>query len=358
MYYSKIGVNGSGFTNQIFSLITSIIIAYINKEKVVVVDYFLNDFQKNEYTPICQILDIDNINIFLKKEYDIIIVDKSNIDFKINYIKYGLLHETAIDLTDYFIENNNIHNKLFISKTTNLNLIKGDPCMNLVKNLFINYTVNNYTIEEVYDENLKKDVCIDFKNTNYIHTFGWFNDLNKSMFENILTNIHYNPNLVEKSQTLFTSKDIDINANCKINVIHLRLEEDAICYWSKKNNMNPDIFKKYIEYKYIKLINNHIDKNDKTIILSNNLSNGVIDFLKKNNYNYMFNQKYFEGRELNAIIDFLVSKQCNNLFIGNFNINESRGSTFSYYITKIINKNIKKILIDLDNIVDDENIIH
>ena len=54
----------------------------------------------------------------------------------------------------------------------------------------------------------------------------------------------------------------------------------------------------------------------------------------------MFNQKYFEGRELNAIIDFLVSKQCNNLFIGNFNINESRGSTFSYYITKIINKNI------------------
>jgi hypothetical protein len=42
MYYSKIGEHGAGFTNQIFALITSIIIAYKKGEKVVIIDNFLH----------------------------------------------------------------------------------------------------------------------------------------------------------------------------------------------------------------------------------------------------------------------------------------------------------------------------
>ena len=34
MYYSQIGINSTGFTNQIFSLITSIMIAYKEKKKL------------------------------------------------------------------------------------------------------------------------------------------------------------------------------------------------------------------------------------------------------------------------------------------------------------------------------------
>ena len=46
MYYSKISNIGSGFTNQIFALITSIINAYKNKNTLVIVDNFLDDINK------------------------------------------------------------------------------------------------------------------------------------------------------------------------------------------------------------------------------------------------------------------------------------------------------------------------
>jgi hypothetical protein len=40
MHYSKIGVKSYGLTNQIFALITSIIVAYRKKENIIV-DYFI-----------------------------------------------------------------------------------------------------------------------------------------------------------------------------------------------------------------------------------------------------------------------------------------------------------------------------
>ena len=56
----------------------------------------------------------------------------------------------------------------------------------------------------------------------------------------------------------------------------------------------------------------------------------------------------------NAIIDLLVSSCCNNIFIGNFNITNLNGSSFSYYIWKLMKDDVLKIFIDLDKIYDDE----
>jgi hypothetical protein len=47
MYYLKISLKQSGLTNQIFTFINGIINAYKQKEKVVVIDLFLNDISKN-----------------------------------------------------------------------------------------------------------------------------------------------------------------------------------------------------------------------------------------------------------------------------------------------------------------------
>ena len=77
------------------------------------------------------------------------------------------------------------------------------------------------------------------------------------------------------------------------------------------------------------------------------MTNRVINFLKEHNYNYMFCEKFFEGREKNAIVDLLVAKNCNNIFIGN------DCSSFSYYIEKVLDKNVKKVFINLDKIFDD-----
>ena len=353
MYYSKIYTAGSGLTNQIFSLIKSIIIAYKNNNKVIIVDNFLNDFSKNKYTPISQILNIDKMNIFLKKKYDIIIIDKNNISFELYSIKYGI-NEAIIDLTDYVKKHHYKNDCLFISKNTILNNIKGDPCNGIKKHLFFNYKINNYNIEEIYDENLQNDICTDFMNAYYVNTFGWIDSLNKDMFENILINIEYNSDFINKSQFII---DNNIDTTDNINVLHLRLEDDAIHHWSKMNNMNADTFKLYIEDKYIALIKKYIKHTDKNIILSQSLSNRVINFLITNNYKYIFTPKFFDDREKNAIVDLLLSKKCTNIFIGNFNLVNLNGSTFSYYITKLLNPDVTTITIDLDKIYHDECVI-
>jgi len=124
------------------------------------------------------------------------------------------------------------------------------------------------------------------------------------------------------------------------------------------NKMKYDDYKIYLEEKYINIIKKNISKHHENIILSSSLLNNVIIFMKNNGYNYHFVDKVFDDREKNAIIDLLVSKKCNNVFIGNFNMKKLNGSTFSYYIWKIIDDNITKIYIDLDNIYDNEVIVN
>ena len=71
MIYVKLALELSGFTNQIFSLISGILLAIINGDKIVFVDYFLNDFSKKKYTKISEILNISMINDYLYLKYGI-----------------------------------------------------------------------------------------------------------------------------------------------------------------------------------------------------------------------------------------------------------------------------------------------
>ena len=352
MYYSKIGANQSGFTNQIFSLISSIMIAYKEKKKVIIVDNFLNDINKKTYTPISDIFNITDINIFLKHNYDIIIIDKNNIQFEIISFEYGSNDSHYIDLTDIIKNEYLKNNKLVFLKQYSFNNIKGDPCPGIVKNIIFKYKINDYYIEEIYNEYLDHDIIIDF-NGPYIHTFNWVNSFNNNMFDKILTNISYNNDFILKAKLRLK----EININKKINIIHLRLEEDGIKHWSKINNISCDKFKNILEEKYINIIKNYLSKTDENIILTSSISvssNGVINFLIQNNYNYRFIDKFFEYREKNAIIDLLVAQNCNNIFIGNYNIKNNIGSSFSYYITKYIKNIVTNIYIDLDKIYDKE----
>jgi len=352
MYYSKLSNSGSGLTNQIFALITSILCALISKHKVVVFDYFMDEILKNKYTPISEIFDIDKINIFLKTNYDIIIVDKYNARFELCDVTYGTNTDYVV-LTDYILQHFYKDNKIHISKSIDFNSIYGNPIFGTPKNVFLHYKINEYDIHEVFSENIEEDIVIDVLNADYIFYWGWINDIDTNMFENILKNIHYNQEFINTSNLILNKIDM----NRKINVLHLRLEDDAINYWSKINITTPDYYREIIENKYIGLIQKYINKSDINIILSHSLSNGVIDFLCQNNYNYQFNEKFYKYREKDAIIDLLVSKCCNNIFIGNFNIEKLSGSTFSYYVSKFIN-NKMDVYIDLDSIYDNEVIVN
>lgn len=352
MYYAKIGLNNSGFTNQIFSLVSSILSAHYKNEKVVVVDNFLNDFSKNAYTPISKIFNLDKINVFLKKKYNIIIVDRYDISFELLKVKYGTL-EKNIDITEPVKNNFLSNNILFIPKGTNLDEIDIDPCPFVVKNLYFNYKINNYFIEEELNNlcfYLSDNIIIDWNNSHYEYMFKWINSINKEYFEDIITNIEYNDFFIQLSNNFLKN----INLKNKINVIHLRLEDDAIQHWSKQNEIPEENFKNYIVMKYIELIIKYTNPTDQNIILSQSLSNGVIDFLKSHNYIFKMTDKNFDEREKNAIVDFLIAKNCNNIFIGNFNFKNLNGSTFSYYIQQTLPRNVIKINIDLDKIFEDE----
>lgn len=349
MYYAKIAEQYCGFTNQIFNLIVSIIIALSLKENIVIIDNFLDDINKTTYTPISDILNIKKLNIFLKQNYNLIIIDKNNIQFEIISAKYGTNNTNYIDLTNIITQKFYKNNSLVIDKTVCFNDLKGDPCPGIVKSFILQYKMNEYIIEEKYNETLRTDIKIDFDGQ-YKFTHGWITSYNNNMFEHILKNITYNNKFLVKSESIING----INKEKKINCIHLRLEDDGIKHWSKQNNITCDEYAAYLTQKYINLIIKYISKTDENIILSSSLSNGVIDFLEQHNYNYRFVDKFFDGREKNAIIDLLVSSCCNNIFIGNFNITNLNGSSFSYYIWKLMKDDVLKIFIDLDKIYDDE----
>ena len=354
MHYSLIGRKNHGLTNQLQALIKAISDAYGKKEKVVIVDHFLDDFEKEDRTPISQIFNLDKMNAFLKKEYNILIFDKYDIKFTLDSITYGHPEKGLIDLTDYCLKHYYRDNYLYIRKNKNINDINGDPCHNVVKNLYIKYTINNYTIEEEYPEYcgyLQNDVYIEFLHSNYEFQFGCVNQINKDIFKQCLQKIEYTDEFVEKAVAFY--KGLSLKEDDKINIIHLRLEDDSV-YWSKTfhKTMTFEEYKKSLETKYIQLIQKNLNKTDKLILLSASLSNGVVDFLQENQYNYTFTEKHYTGREKNAIVDVLVSKYCNNVFIGN------ECSTFSYYIQRLLNKSVKKVFINLDNLSREEMVFY
>jgi hypothetical protein len=111
----------------------------------------------------------------------------------------------------------------------------------------------------------------------------------------------------------------------KINILHLRLEDDAITSFSRQNKTNFFDFQKKVEERYIEMIQKYIHPTDElTIVLSSDYKNGVIDFLSQKKYRFFCTSKIYAYREINAIQDLLFYQYCNHIFIGVYE------SSFSY----------------------------
>jgi len=358
IYYCKMAKYGNGLCNQLFSLVTGIIIAIKSNKKIIIVDNFLNDYTKLNYSNISEILNIDKINDFLHRKYGIYICDKKKVNLTIRKIKYGT-NESQIDITDTILEKYYNSNILHIPADINLNILaQEDPCPNYKKFMFVSYSINNHEIEETFDEEycfLKSPIYIDVVNQEYIHTFRWVDAIDKTMFDDILGNLTFVDLFSALSNIFIQNKQINSD---KTNVLHLRLEDDSVDHWGKMNSMESSIFKHIIEQKYIELIKKYVSKDEMNVILSYSTQNAVIDFLEKNNYLYCFTDKLDIGREINAAIDLNIGcNLCNNLFIGNFNLFHLNGSSLSYYLVNKYKNNadIKMVLIDLDHILDVEH---
>jgi hypothetical protein len=353
LYYCRIANIKSGLCNQLFALINGIILAERKKSKIVILGLFLNDYSRNNVTPISQIIDLPKFNMFVLQNYGIHIMDKTDTKLSIHNVTYGT-QDHHIDITQIVIDKFYKNNTLLIDTNINLNLLAGnDPSSGKVKYIEITYSLNNITLIDKYREQngfLKEKIYFNLNNKVFNYDMGWINTYNKSIFDDILKNIVFFKNII-----LPENEHSYISKYNKINVIHLRIEVDAILHWSKMNKMSALFFQNYIEQKYINIIKKYINKNELTVLLTYSNNNNVIQYLKQNEYNYYISPKIDKwGREINAIKDASIIGLCNNVFIGNFNLQNLNGSSLSYYLLNKLRPNVKCITIDLDKILMDE----
>ena len=357
---------GTGLTNEIYFIIYGIIECINTKKTNLIIDHFRLEPMTYKFCKIGDILNIHHLNVLLK-EYNITVFDKSEISFSIDHISYGF-NDKIIDITPQILYKYCNNNKLLIPAYTCLNHINGDPYPCEMKYLFINYTINGIKTEECYSEYISKDIVIDLNEPTRIYKWEQVDNCyikNKKLFDYFLKNIKFNSRLVEYSDTALL---IDPNNNYislpdlnfenkKINVIHLRVEKDMTGHMLTSNKMTHEEYSASLQNKYIELIKTHFVKTDIIFVLSYDLNNSVVKFLKDNDYEFYYTKKnVFDGREKHAIIDLLVGEKCNNYFIGNWNFDNRNGSTYSH-ILYVRNNASHNILIDMYDINKNELVI-
>jgi len=163
------------------------------------------------------------------------------------------------------------------------------------------------------------------------------NDLKTELFQSI----RFTPSIVSPALKFVNDSRQVHRKKGTINVIHLRIEQDWLDHVSsgRKPRVSPDVVYKQIADKYIDLIRRHIQTDDLTFILTGSSNNMVTDYLRDNQYTYFLFPKITPYREMNAAMDMVIGKQCNNVFIG------CGGSSFSdILLHRITGVNIQKYL--------------
>lgn len=177
---------------------------------------------------------------------------------------------------------------------------------------------------------------------------GCFKLINTKEGNDILNNLYFQPKLVSNPMKFLNEKKnyFDIS---QLQIVHLRIEDDAILHWSSQNKMKRGEFFHKLCEKYTHLIEKHINKEDPILFLTGNIDNPVINYIKKHKYKYLYFTKTSKFREINAIMDLILGKMCSKVFIG------AGGSTFSDMIHtsfKFDNR-VKSYFVNLDNIINE-----
>lgn len=353
LYYTKFGARGNGLTNQLITLALGIMNCQLEKKSVLIVDTFFDDITLKMYSPVSAILDMDRMNIFLEREFGVTIVDIHDVKFTLQRVLYGAgAGANSLDLTDTLQELYCGPTTLHIPKETNLNLLKGDPCVNRQKIVTVQYEINGKPITEHYAERnarIESDIVFNLSKANCIYSFKCIDAINRRLFDCILQNMAFHPTFVARAEEFIATLP-----RGRMSCVHLRIEDDAITHWSKMNRMSESDFRELLEAKYMDAITRHVPKTDHIVFLTYSGANRVIDYARSQGYSCFTTPKdAVVGREKHAIVDVLISAACTGVFVGNFNPVRLRGSTFSYFCMKLLRAPVHHVLLDLDCIKSD-----
>jgi len=230
--------------------------------------------------------------------------------------------------------------------------------------------------------------------------YSWNDRYHKSLFESLLSKILFNHRFYE----IVNQFKLEFE---NLSVVHLRIEGDIIIHWASANDIiwhDSEGIKRTRDrlYKlYIDNIKQYIDGN--LLILCYNIDPHFVEGLQsimETNYNnseedntkseesnvqnektgkpkesseitskpilkriisintiiknnYLIQKFGFTGREICGIIDLLLGQKCEGDYIGSYNIENNRGSTFSYVLHHIGNHK-RSILIDAHRLFDND----
>jgi hypothetical protein len=343
-----------GFCNQLYAIAGTCCYSLTNNIRIVFISRYLKEIGTDEYCNIGEIIDIQKTNQNLSS-YNIHLVDGYNFNFKIEKVIYGNNNNCNIDITSEFTCAKN--KKLFIPANTNINMYKGDPYEHFKRQYFIDikgarslvitYSIDGVLFQQIFEVLpnglLINNIDINYENLEFIETKMFCND-GSDIFRTFVRTIVFNDNIIGQSSKFIQSH---IHPHQKVNAIHLRIEDDAIQHWGKESKFTDLVlYKKLVELRYIDIIKRLVSKDDLTILLASDYNNGVIDFMRDNNYNYTVTPKFSPYRDISAIIDMHIGQHCNNLCLGIWE------SSYSYAMFfRIFNKtNLTTAVLYLTNI--------
>jgi len=365
--FSKVGFYKTGLCNQLYCIANTLTLAAAQDgNKVVILDDFIEDIDSNMSKPASLVLDIPTCNEHLKP-YGITVMYKNSIVMTLDKVLYGLRHENVIDITEEVKQKFWKPNHLFIPKGVFLNdVVKKDPCPNLRKQVYVYYSLNGVPLQRVfYEQKLINVENIEIKHSNYDgkqhrsemdSQEPWLTRINRNdsrqmipLFDRFLNLLSFQSEFYQKAQTFIEAM---MKSSSTFHVIHLRNEHDAIAHWSTMNKMSPSDYRMSYETKIMNCVRKHIvSKNEPIVILSSLVEkNQVMEQLTKEGYTLYSRNKEPIGREMNGIIDLIIGKICNGVFIGNYNLELHQGSTFSYVLYNSLCSHTTNILIDMDHI--------
>jgi hypothetical protein len=279
-----------GLCNQLQTIVKGLLLS-IKYNRNLYIDKFQIDLNSYRLTDINDILDIDEIQLFLSNVIKTPIKILKTLDINIinNFDKYYLpnIDYTKISDASYIIAS-------YINDDIELNKNMEIIYLGSIVSLDI-YTSFNYLWEDRSDNNL------------YFY---------------IMNNLKFNKIFYELKN--YIKQELKLN---NFNCIHLRIEDDAILFFSTCYNLSVDEYNK----KLIKFY----DDNIKTISQDQKqiyICSGILDFDNKINLSYYENimknntllcdkrnikldNYYLNNRELIAIIDLLISFD-SELFVG------------------------------------------
>jgi len=167
---------------------------------------------------------------------------------------------------------------------------------------------------------------------------SWYSRHPRDLFNSILLSIEYVDSLKKIAAGLKPA------ANCSL--VHLRIEDDMVAHLSRHHHLNYNYVKDMLISRYQEAITRYIPVNSEIFLMGEVNFLGLDKQYRFHNFNHDKVQLGVVGREICAIIDYLIARELTGVFVGAHRLSTQSGSTFSYYIMISLKKRGQIVLID------------